>query len=241
MLATNVSVCMIAKNCSDVLPVSLGWATQNFEEVNVVVDVQNSDATDAVLATFSDKMNINIISRRFDNFSSQKNAAFDMATRPWILSVDSDEIFEDGIPWDNILRPLEYGKVDVAAFDLYNLQIDKHHFKLPILPKPRLIRKSIAKMDGKPADEGLDLFNKKLILYPYALIHFGHIRDRDHLLLKGKDRIKFVDDDPCDGPGMKIHGENWFIERNKEWEKEGIVEVPFHVKLTIEKYAKEFI
>ena len=228
----NVSVCIIAKNCADIISTTLRWATDNFEEVNVVVDPNNYDSTLRVVTLWGE--NLNILVREFDDFSTQKNKAFAMATRPWVLSVDSDEIYED-IPWDKLVEGMDRAKADIGAFKIYNLQKDSDHFLLPLSYKPRLMRKEFASMDGKPVDESIDFSRGKIAYFPYAHIHFGHIRHTDALLEKGKDRIKFIDDDPCDGPGMKKHGTSWFVKRNESWDTR-ISECPKQVKKAVKKY-----
>jgi len=236
MKSQNVSVCIIAKNCEDIIPVTLRWAIENFDEVCVVCDPNNDDKTAELLKAYQYFL-IKLEYHKFDNFSNQKNRAFDMATTPWVLSVDSDEIFEENIPWDKLVSGMERSGSESASFNLYNLQRDLDHFKGPIEPKIRLMKKEIASMDGKPVDEGLDFAGRKIVAFPYAHIHFGHVRSSEALKLKGKDRIQFKDDDPCDGPGLNQHGEDWFIERNKNWD-ENVIMCPTFVKKTIKRYWK---
>lgn len=197
MLSKNVSVCMIAKNCADIVDTSLRWAVDNFEEINVVVDTHNSDTTKSIIHFMADAWeSIKVQYHKFDDFSSQKNRAFDMATTPWVLSVDSDEIYESGIEWDKLVGVLDRIGSEAASFRLYNLQLDLSHYKLPILPKVRLMRRDVAKMDGCLVDEGLDFANKKLTHFPYAHIHFGHVRSVKALKQKGFDRLRYKDTDP---------------------------------------------
>ncbi len=229
----NISVCTIAKNCADIVETYLRWATDNFEEVNVVCDLENDDNTLEILNDWVPK--ITLWTNVFDNFSAQKNRAFSMATKPWILSVDTDEIYEENIPWDKLVEGLEKHNQDIGSFNLYNLQKDLDHYLDQVLPKPRLMRTEIARMDGKPVDEGIDFAGKKIICFPYAHIHFGHVRNTEALFLKGKDRIKWKDTDLCDGPGLKEHGESWFIYRNDKWNQH-IKEVPNEIKRTIRRY-----
>lgn len=228
-----VSVCMIAKNCADTIPMTLLWAIDNFEEIIVVVSNHNDDRTLDEVSYYANKYpGIRVLVHEFDNFSSQKNRAFDMATKPWILSVDSDEIYEKNIPWDRIVTKMDSIGKTIGSFYLYNLQKDYFHYRVPMELKARLMKREIARMDGKSVDEGIDMSSGKVIQFPYAHIHFGHVRTEKALLLKGKDRIKFKDEDKCDGPGMEIHGERWFIERNKEWNNK-IEKCPGEVILSI--------
>jgi glycosyltransferase involved in cell wall biosynthesis len=224
---------MIAKNCADILPVSLAWATANFNEVNLIVDTDNDD--DTLIEAHKFDRTVLVEHNTFKNFSQQKNLAMSLASTPWVLSVDSDEIFEE-LEWDSLVDVMTRGGYDAASFALHNLQRDLYHYLPPVIPKVRLIRRDIAKMDGKPADEGLAFNNKRVMNFPYAMIHFGHVRNEKALKLKGKDRIKFINEDPCDGPGMKKHGEDWFIKRNEEWDKR-VEKLPKHLLDLVAKYV----
>lgn len=235
-LSKNVSVCMIAKNCADIIDTSLRWAVDNFEEINIVVDTENADGTRNMVMCFADAWDsIHVKFHKFDNFSAQKNRAFEMATRPWVLSVDSDEIYEQDVEWDRLTESLDRSKIEVASFQLYNLQKDLDHYLPPILPKIRLIKRNIAKMDGRLVDEGLDFANRKTIHFPYAHIHFGHVRTEVALKQKGVDRVVYKQTDPCDGPGLTQFGDDWFIKRNESWDQR-VTRVPRTVRETINKY-----
>jgi len=81
-----VSVIIITKNeahrirrCLE----SLQWA----DEI-VVVDSGSSDDTLSICKEFTE----NVFVRPFDNFSNQKNAALDLASGEWVLSIDADEV-----------------------------------------------------------------------------------------------------------------------------------------------------
>ncbi|MBU1082718.1 MAG: glycosyltransferase [Spirochaetes bacterium] len=234
-----VSVCTIAKNCADILPTYIAWALDNFEEINIIVDPESTDETSNMMKVYElNNPELNILGYVFDNFSLQKSRAINMATRPWVLLVDTDEIYEEGIPWDAIVNGMERHGHNAAAFSLYNLQEDIHHYRPPIEPKLRLMKRNIARMDGKSVDEGLDFSQVKVAMFDFAHIHFGHIRPEDALKLKGKDRVRFKDEDPCDGPGMKQYGDEWFIKRNEEFNQR-ITWVPRQVSRTIERYTRD--
>lgn len=235
-LVDNVSVCMIAKNCADIIGTSLRWACDNFEEVNVVVDPNNGDSTASFIVSELSNPKIRVKFCEFDNFSAQKQRALDMATKPWVLLMDSDEIFEDSVPWGSVIRSLDRNNLHGATFNRLNLQGDVDHFKIPTECIYRLVRKDLAKMDGKPVDEMLMVNDpSKIINLMWSIIHFGHIRSESALLLKGKDRIKFINSDPCDGPGLREHGDEWFIKRNDLW-NQNVAGVPLNVKNAIRRY-----
>src|SRR5437879_6964818 len=62
---------------------NLQWA----DEI-VVVDSGSSDDTLSICKEFTE----NVFVRPFDNFSNQKNAALDLASGEWALSIDADEV-----------------------------------------------------------------------------------------------------------------------------------------------------
>jgi glycosyltransferase involved in cell wall biosynthesis len=59
----------------------------NFADEIIVIDSFSSDNTIEI----AEKMNVKIIKRKFDDFSSQKNFAISQATHPWIYILDADE------------------------------------------------------------------------------------------------------------------------------------------------------
>src|SRR5262249_26357423 len=81
-----VSVLVVARdeahNLADCLA-SARWA----DERVVVVDTRSRDATLEVAQREADAG----VTRDFDNFASQRNAALALATGDWVLSIDADE------------------------------------------------------------------------------------------------------------------------------------------------------
>jgi glycosyltransferase involved in cell wall biosynthesis len=58
-----------------------------FADEIIVIDSFSTDKT----LEIAEKMNVKIIKRKFDNFSSQKNYAIEQATYDWIYMLDADE------------------------------------------------------------------------------------------------------------------------------------------------------
>ena len=82
-----VSVTLIARDEEDRLPDTLA-SVAFADEVVVVVDAASTDRTEEIACASGSR----VLVRTFDGFGSQKNAAADLATSPWILSVDADEV-----------------------------------------------------------------------------------------------------------------------------------------------------
>ena len=77
----------------------------------IIVDSGSTDATKVLAESFQAKFN----HRDFDNYSSQKNYAMALATRPWTLCLDADER-PDEILWHSILDAAGLETID--AYDL---------------------------------------------------------------------------------------------------------------------------
>ena len=207
-----------------------------------MVDTTNDDETmDAVMYyAKAGYEQVNIKIHKFDNFSAQWNRAIEMATKDFCIYMGADEIIEE-LPPDGIEKFMNRTKAHVGVLDRFNLQRDTEHYNTRGYPdrQLRVIRMSTGiKMDGKVVDEtlGVDRFTPMEVL-PWSIIHWGHIRSLDALALKGKDRLPFAGADDADGGGLETHGENWFIKRNEEWDKEFyLAPLPAHIKRQNDKY-----
>lgn len=244
-MQNNVSLCTIVKNSEDVFHKFMNWGLDNFPEINVVVDTTNDDDTmDAVLHYskngYAGCGRVNILVHPFDNFSKQWDRAIEMTTKDFCIYMCCDEIIEE-LPPDGIEKFMNRAKIHVGVLNRYNLQRDPHHYNTIGYPdrQLRVIRMSTGiKMDGKLVDEslGVDRFTPMEVL-PWSIIHWGHIRNKKALALKGKDRLPFAKFDDADGGGLEVHGENWFIYRNEEWDKEFYLkELPDHIENQNRKY-----
>lgn len=239
-----VGVSMIAGNTADTLDVFFTWAVDNFDEVNVVVQPENYDNTIGLCVFYADQYPgiINLKVHPFDNFSAQFQRAIDMCTKEWVFQLGADEILAD-FPYERIPTMMDRMKKDVGVLPRFNLQRDYKHFNKDGYPdyQQRLIRMGTGiGMDGSVVDEHLNAAPSQMgILEALPMIHFGHIRPPAALQQKGVDRIKFAEDDACDGPKLKEFGENWFIKRNEEWDRQAQPMMSQHVKW-IEKYLPGF-
>lgn len=231
---------MILKNCADIVEVVFDWLVKNFNEICIVVDPNNYDNTLQLTQEFyncyGDKVNIQI--RPFDDFSTQINHCFDMATKEWIYIASGDEIVEE-VPWDKVIDVMNKVRGEIAFFPRINLQKDIYHMRPIGYPDNqfRLFKNNVGiKMNGKVVDETLDISNRRIVSMMFNIIHFGHLRSKEALLQKGKDRVKFVTQDGCDGIGLQAYGEDWFNKRNEEWDQE-IKRVPRIISDRVEEFV----
>ena len=86
--AANLAVVIITLNEQERLGLCLGALPAGVEII--VLDSGSSDRTCAIAASHG----AHVATRAFTNFAEQKNFAIDMATRPWVLSLDADEVLD---------------------------------------------------------------------------------------------------------------------------------------------------
>jgi hypothetical protein len=230
---------MIAGNTADTLDIFFAWAVDNFEEVNVVCQPENFDDTLEVCKMWEEgNERIRLQIHEFDNFSAQFQRAIDMCTKDWVFQLGSDEILAE-FPYGQIPKLMDRMKKDVGVLPRFNLQRDYKHYNADGWPdwQQRLIRMNCGVgMDGAVVDEHLNAAPSQMaILEALPMIHFGHIRPPAALRQKGTDRLRFAEDDACDGPKLKEFGEQWFIKRNEEWDKAATPMMSQHIRW-IEKY-----
>ena len=77
----------------------------SFADEIIVIDSFSSDKT----LEIAEKMNVKIIKRKFDDFSSQKNFAIEAATHDWIYILDADErVTPKAVSYTHLTLPTIY-------------------------------------------------------------------------------------------------------------------------------------
>lgn len=84
-----LSVVFITLNEEENLPKALEVLPNGVEII--IVDSQSTDRTKEVARSFGAK----VYDEPFENFGTQKNKAVSYATRPWVLSLDADEVCDE--------------------------------------------------------------------------------------------------------------------------------------------------
>ena len=87
LMKSQISVTILAKNSSETIEETL-ISTIGFAEV-LVVDTGSTDATIEICSRYP---HVKIFSHPFEGFGPTHNIASALATHPWILSLDSDEV-----------------------------------------------------------------------------------------------------------------------------------------------------
>ena len=229
----NVSVCMRVHEIGDCLPRTMEWLIEHFEEINVVDSGQSTDNTTAILNSY--KNQINLYTRPFDNFQNQTNFILEKNTKPWFLAIDGDEIIYSQWTMDQIAQLLEKQDKTLAIFDRINFQKDIYH-KQPVRSDYQYrLFKSSKRATGQMHDL-YDISVERCMFIPKVLmLHWGHIRSRDRLIEKTQIYKKFINIDSADGAMIKEH-DDWFAQRNVEWDANAIKLVDSKLIEYVEKW-----
>jgi glycosyltransferase involved in cell wall biosynthesis len=102
-MAPTLSVILICKNEAHRLAATL--EAVRFADEIIVVESGSTDDTVAIARSIAD---IVVVTDDWPGFGPQKNRALDLATKDWVLSVDSDEIVSDALR-EEILVSIDSG------------------------------------------------------------------------------------------------------------------------------------
>jgi glycosyltransferase involved in cell wall biosynthesis len=109
---SGLSAILIAKNEERDLPGALQSLEGLAQEIVVVVGEGTTDRT----AEIAKAAGATVKWREFDHYAGQKQAALDLATREWVLSIDADERVSPELA--DSIRAIVRGGSPAAAFDL---------------------------------------------------------------------------------------------------------------------------
>ncbi|MBT8188476.1 MAG: glycosyltransferase family 2 protein [Croceitalea sp.] len=171
----------------------------SFADEIIVVDSYSTDGTFEYLANHR---NVQVVQRRFENFTDQKSFALKQASNDWVLFVDADEVVTKNLQ-SEIIETIN-GPAPAEAYWFYRKfmyqtrplhfsgwQTDKNH---------RLFRKSKARFTSeKIVHETLQIEGRSNCLkeklthycykdyddYKHKMLHYGMLRAQEELQ-KGK-------------------------------------------------------
>jgi glycosyltransferase involved in cell wall biosynthesis len=178
-----LTVTLIARDEEDRLPsalASVAWA----DEVVVVVDAATTDRT----AEVAEAAGAHVLVRTFDGFGTQKNAAAALASHPWILSIDADEIVSPRLAAEirDRLALLASEKSPPAAFRipirLEFLGRELHFGRDTVVRPARLYDRTRARFSEDPVHEKV-LASGPLDALDESILHRSY-RDLAHYLEK---------------------------------------------------------
>ena len=172
-----LSIVIITYNEAKNLTNCLYSALQIADEV-LVIDAFSTDDTPKIAAHFG----VRFEQRQWKNFSDAKNYGNSLATYPWILSLDADEVLSDALV-SSIRALKETGFSGVYSLDRWNNYYGhflKHSGVYPDY-KPRLFHKNEAYWHGDFVHETLKTSEKPQKIKG-ALLHYSIKDVGDHLL-----------------------------------------------------------
>lgn len=167
-----------------------------FADEIIVIDSFSTDKTIEI----AEKLNVKIIKRKFDDFSSQKNFAIEQAKHPWIYILDADERVTPEAE-EEILEAVKYPKDKVGFYvrrsfyfagkniNYGGCQSDK---VVRLFLKEHCIYEGVVHETIK-TNEQLGFFKNKIEHYSYKnydhyiskMNHYGELRAREYFS-KGK-------------------------------------------------------
>jgi glycosyltransferase involved in cell wall biosynthesis len=144
----------------------------------VVVDSFSTDRTVKMARAFTDK----VITRKWTNYSDQKNFADGLASHPWILSLDADERISDGLRTE--ILALRCEEPSCAGFSMPRLVFYlgrwiRHCGWYPDR-KVRLFRKDAARWEGEYVHEKL-VISGEIRRFKNPIHHFTYRSIGDHM------------------------------------------------------------
>ena len=152
----------------------------SFADEIIVIDSFSTDKT----VEIAEKLNVRIIKRKFDDFSTQKNFAIEKASNEWIYILDADERVTPGVR-EEILNAIKDPKDNVGFYVRRTFFFIGEKINYSGWQRDKVVRlflKEFCKYDGKPVHEvikatgKLGYFKNKIEHYPY--------RNFDHYITK---------------------------------------------------------
>lgn len=154
-----ISLVMITKNEEKNLAKSLESVKDLVNEI-VILDSGSTDST----VKIAEKFDAKIFTRKFDNFTDQKNCALSLASNEWVLHLDADEMLSEE------LKEEIRGKIvnkDTCEYDGFfltrtNMFLGRHmkHSGIAEESRLRLAKKSLSKYVGGAVHERLEVTGK---------------------------------------------------------------------------------
>ncbi|PQJ23147.1 glycosyltransferase family 2 protein [Tenacibaculum sp. SG-28] len=154
---------------------SLGFA----DEI-IVIDSMSTDNT----VELAKRLNVKIILRKFDDFSSQKNFAIDQAEHKWIYILDADERVTPEVQKE-ILEAVKNPGDYVGFYLRRNFFFMKKNIKYGGCQRDKVVRlflKEFCRYDGKKVHETI-VANGKLGFFKHKIEHFSY-RNYNHYIAK---------------------------------------------------------
>lgn len=152
----------------------------SFANEIIIIDSFSTDKT----VELAKKQNVKIIQRKFDDFSTQKNYAIDLATNKWIYLLDADERVTSKLR-EEILEAVKNPRNFVGFYMKRTLFFMGKEIRYGGCQSDKVVRlflKKFCRYDGNPVHESITT-NGKLGFFKYKINHFSY-RGYDHYISK---------------------------------------------------------
>lgn len=152
----------------------------SFADEIIVIDSYSSDATVAL----AKKHKVNLVQRVFDDFSTQKNYAIDLAKNEWIYVLDADERVTSVLR-EEILQAVKEPKQFVGFYVRRTFYFRGKKINFSGWQRDKVVRlfsKKQCRYDGTPVHEKIKAIGK-LGSFKGRIDHYSY-RDFDHYISK---------------------------------------------------------
>jgi glycosyltransferase involved in cell wall biosynthesis len=166
---------------------SVSWAAEL-----IVVDAYSTDRTPAI----AERLGARVLPHEWPGYAAQKNFAIDQATKPWVFSVDADEVVTP-----ELAREIEATVADPKAngYRLYRptffMRRVLHHYGRGAEPGHiRLFRRDAGRFDGRLVHESIrvsgpvGLLRAPLLHYSYPSVSSYWRKIRRYAALEAQER-----------------------------------------------------
>ena len=155
-------------------------ASVKFADEIIVIDSFSTDKTIEI----AEKLNVKIIKRKFDDFSSQKNFAIDQAKHPWIYILDADERVTPEVEKE-ILKAVKDPKDYVGFYVKRTYYFSGKKVNYSGFQRDKVIRlflKEFCRYNGNLVHETITA-KGKLGFFKHKIDHYSY-RNYDHYISK---------------------------------------------------------
>ncbi len=155
----------------------------SFADEIIIIDSYSIDKT-IELTKNKNLKNLKIVQRKFDDFSSQKNYAIDLAENKWIYILDADERVTSQVR-EEILKAVENPKDFVGFYVRRTFFFMGKKINYGGCQRDKVVRlflKKFCKYDGSPVHETI-VTNGKLGFFKHKINHFSY-KGYDHYISK---------------------------------------------------------
>ena len=178
--SVNEKITVIIPTLNEEIHIEKAIECVSFADEIIVID---SFSTDKTLA-LAKKYDVKIVQRKFDDFSTQKNYAIDLASNKWIYILDADERVTPEVK-EEILEAVKNPKDFVGFYVRRTLFFMGKKINYGGTQRDKVVRfflKEFCRYDGSPVHETIQA-RGKLGFFKHKIEHFSY-RNYDHYISK---------------------------------------------------------